>query len=372
MERILIILPNLDQGGTERVVMNYFRASGLCFDFVVHGETGYFEPEARELGARIFRIPTRSKAFAKSINAMRGIYKQHPEYKTVIVCTEHSFAFIELMTAWWCGVKTRGAWSHFSDYQGKSKLKRCLHFITRPLLRLFGNLYLACTKEAGVWLFGNAGVQGKNFYIVKNAIPLDKFVYNPDIRKIMRDRLGLEGKFALGIVGRLAQVKNHAFALEAFAWVCEKDAAAVLLIIGDGELKAELEAQAARLKITENIIFTGAVENAADYFQALDVLLLPSLHEGFPVVAVEAQAAGLPVLLSDTLSRELALTPLAQYISLTDGAEAWSTVILAQKNRPREATDLTATGFHIGHAAQRLRKILFPQGEPPPTNGVIK
>jgi glycosyltransferase involved in cell wall biosynthesis len=352
--RILIILPNLDHGGTETAVMHYFRASGLAFDFVVHGEAGYFEPEAVSLGAKIFRVPTRSRGFFKNIAAMRKIYKQHPEYETVIVCTEHAFSFIELLTARLCGVKTRAAWSHFADYQGRSKIKRRLHFLARPPVRVFGNLFLACSKDAGVWLFGRSVSRKKNFHIIKNAFDLDKFAYNAEKRGAIRAQLGLNGEFTVGVVGRLVPVKNHAFALEIFARIYE---AATLVIIGVGEMKDEITAKATQLGIMDKIIFIGTVDNIHDYYQGLDAMLFPSLHEGFGIVALEAQAAGLPVLLSEGVPKEAAVCSLARHMNLSDGAQAWADAVLQMKDIKREKTDLTASGYHINDAAEEFRSV---------------
>jgi glycosyltransferase involved in cell wall biosynthesis len=358
MNRILIILPNLDHGGTEVTLMHYFRASGLPFDFAVHGKGGYFEPEAKALGARIFRVPTRKQGLFKNIAAMRTLYKRHPEYTTVIVCTEHSFAFVELYVAWLCGVRVRAAWSHFSDYQGPSRLKRNAHFITRPLMRLFGNRFLACSEAAGKWLFGKGILRKKGFHIVRNAIDLDKFTFNPKIRERMRNKLGLGDRFAVGIAGRLAAVKNHTFALETFARIKEKDPTATLLVIGIGDLKESIASEALCLGISDETIFIGTVDNIHDYYQALDVLIVPSLHEGFCIVALEAQASGLPVLLSEGVPREAAVCGSAQHKNLSDGAPAWADVVIETKNRERKATDLSATGFHIAEAAKYFREIL--------------
>ncbi|MCL2500596.1 MAG: glycosyltransferase [Defluviitaleaceae bacterium] len=358
MNRILIVLPNLDHGGTEVTVMNYFRASGLPFDFAVHGEAGYFEPEAIAMGARIHRVPTRSQGLFKNIAAMRALYKKHPEYKTVIVCTEHSFAFIELWVAWRCGVKIRAAWSHFSDYQGASRLKRYAHFVTRPLMRAFGNRFLACSESAGKWLFGKTILRKKNFHIVKNAIDLDKYNFNPETRRQMRDRLGLGDHFTVGIVGRLAPVKNHAFALEVFARIAEKDASARFLVIGVGILQHEIAARATHLGISDKTTFIGTADNIHDYYQAMDAFIAPSLHEGFCMVALEAQAAGLPVLLSEGVPREAAVCDLAQHMNLSEGAQAWADAILKIKGNERKVMDLYATGFHITDAAKDLKRRL--------------
>ncbi|MCL1877622.1 MAG: glycosyltransferase [Defluviitaleaceae bacterium] len=378
MKRILIILPNLDLGGMETVVMNYFRhldRSEVVFDFVVHGEAGFFEDEATSLGARIFRAPTRKQGFFKNISAMRAIYRSE-KYETVIVCTEHSFAFIELLVAWMSGVKTRAGWSHFTEYQGASRLKRRAHFIARPLMRLFANQFFACTIDAGAWLFGKKFVNNLHkpaFHIINNAIDLKKFAICPEmqkkIRKKIRDLYGLkDDTFAIGIVGRLMPVKNHAFSLAVFKEIhrifhgMEADKNARLFIIGDGELRQEIESQARRHAIAEHVIFTGAVSNIHEYYQALDALLIPSFHEGLTVVSVEAQASGLPVIISDTLTRDMKLSDQAHYIPLDAGATEWAKKVLTLTNHKRTAPNLSTSGFCIEHEAKKLQKILLEGG----------
>ena len=358
MERFLFIVPNLDLGGTEMVVMLYFRHLQLPIDFVVHGNEGYFEGQARNAGAKIYRVPTRKAGLWRNIRKMRQLYKQHPEYQTVIICTEHSFAFIELAVAWFSGVRTRGAWSHFSDYQGASRLKRVLHFLTRPLMRVFGNFFLACSTEAGSWLFGKKVLHDKRFHVVKNAIDVSRFTFNPEARLKKREALGLNDHFVIGMVGRITAVKNHAFALSVFEKLqALSPTPTTLLIIGDGEEKDNLKTYA-----PENVIFTGAVNDPHHYYPAFDVLLLPSLHEGFPVVAVEGQAAGLPVIMSDTLSREVGISSLAQYVALKE--EAWVDAILAvqadtKRERPREEITLINEGYDIHVAVKGFRKLIL-------------
>jgi len=371
-------------GGTEAVVMNYLRA-GVPFDFVVHGNNGHHEAEAQKLGARIFRVPTRSEGFFKNIRAMRQLYKNHQEYNTVILCTEHAFGFIELVVAWWCRVKYRGAWSHFSNYQGGSRLKKWMHYPARPWLRLFTNFRLACTAAAGRWLFGcnhrslstwfptGGSMINTNFDLVKNAIDLQKFAFDAEARRTLRDRVQMGNRLAVGIVGRLSTVKNHAFALRVFAQLQarthEADKQPMLYIIGDGDLRESLEAQTNALGISDNVRFIGAVENVHEYYQALDVVIMPSLHEGFPMIAVEAQAAGLPLILSDTLAHDIAVTPLVRYIGIGEaGVDAWADAILAhvgdiatsetQRGNPAHIQALTDAGFSITHAAQKLIKFL--------------
>jgi glycosyltransferase involved in cell wall biosynthesis len=383
MKRILIVLPNLDLGGMETVVMNYFRnidRSRLVFDFVVHGEKGFFEEEAIALGAKIFRVPTRSQNFFANIFAMRKIYKGvakisddayfaerfiaggreniSPEkYETVIVCTEHAFAFIELFVAWISGVKTRAAWSHFSDYQGKSKLKRRLHFLARPLMRLFCNLYLACTQDAGRWLFGNAFAKMKTAHIVNNAVDLNAFKFCPQTRARVRKAYGLgENDYIAGMAGRLTPVKNHAFALDVIS-ACE---GAKLLIVGDGVLRAEIEGIIERLGITHRVTLAGWQENTADFYHAMDVLLLPSFHEGLSLVTLEAQAAGLGVLASDTITRECKITANVHFLPLQAGANAWAEKINEMKSGTVNRTvDLTDSGFHIAREAEKFKNIFI-------------
>jgi glycosyltransferase involved in cell wall biosynthesis len=352
-KRVLLILPGLDLGGTEVCVMNYLRG-GMPLDFVVQNRGGHFEEEARALGAEIFTVAPRTKGLRQNILAMRRLYKANRQYDTVIVCTEHAFAFIEMLVAWWCGVKVRGAWSHFSDYTGGKGHKRRAHFLARPLLRLFANRWLACTRESGEWLFGSHGVKLRSFHIIPNAIDPAAYAFDKDIRLNLRNELRAdEGTLLLGIIGRLAPVKNHAFALEVFVRVLKREPAARLFIIGDGEEREALKKQSAALGITGSVTFTGAVENTRDWYCALDVVLLPSLHEGLPMVAVEAQAAGVPVLLSDTLSREVAITSLARYVRAD--ITSWVDAIFARLGAPRDGEDSTVSEFSIGQAEKKKK-----------------
>jgi len=349
MKRVLVILPNLDLGGAETVIMNFFRClDEIIFDFVVHGEKGFYEEEAISLGAEIFPAPTRSESFFGNISAMRKIYKK---YDTVIVCSEHAFAFIELATAWSCGVKTRAVWSHFSDYQGSSRLKRQANFFAQPFLRLFANLFLACTNDSARWLFGK---NFKKFHIIRNAMDLDKFKFNPEARKKIREKHGISNKYVLGITGRLSRVKNHSFALDVFFALKNKNA--VLLIVGDGELREEIEAKATQ--ISTEIIFAGKVDSTSEYYQAMDLLLIPSFHEGLPLVTIEAQAASLPVIMSDAIPTEAKITDNAFFISLQDGADAWAKKITEIKTDTRTIIDLTNSGFDIKNETKKFQKIL--------------
>jgi glycosyltransferase involved in cell wall biosynthesis len=356
VKRILFILPALDLGGMEIVVMNYFREinrAEMVFDFVVHKSGGYFEEEAQSLGARIFRVPTRGESFFGSMAAMRKLYREHPEYDTVVVCTEHAFAFLEMYAAWRGGVKNRGAWSHFSDYQGRSRLKRRLNFFARPFLRLFANLFLACTPAAGRWLFGR-----KRCMIVNNAVDLDRFAFDDSARGRIREQHGIGQAFAMGMMARLVPVKNHQFAFDVFAKGLQRGMNAVFLVIGDGELRGELEAYAKELGIAERVIFTGAVKNPHGYYSALDLLLGPSFHEGLTLVAVEAQAAGLPILVSDTVTRETKISDLVLFKSLQDGANDWAAAAEKLATHKREAVNLADSGFHIKTEAHKLQQIL--------------
>lgn len=369
MKRILVILPNLDLGGMEIVVINFFRNfKKVVFDFVVHGEKGYFEDEARALGSRIFRIKTRKQGFFKNIFVMREIYKKN-NYDFVIVCTEHSFAFIELFVAWASNVRMRAVWSMFSDYQGHSSLKRQANFFARPLLRLFTNLYLACTRDAGLWLFGNVfdkNLRKKTFHIINNAIDLDEFSFSPQVREKIRKMHGLTSKFIIGLAGRLSAVKNHSFALDVFKEICSTKAGenTILLIVGEGELRADIEAKARRLEISERVVLTGRVESIAEYYQAMDILLIPSFHEGLPLVAIEAQAARLNVLMSDTIACEVKISELAHFESLEAGAAAWAKTILRLRRSERKAVDLSDSGYHITREAEKLQNILLERTSP--------
>jgi glycosyltransferase involved in cell wall biosynthesis len=340
-KRVLVILPNLDNGGTEGVLMNYLRfidTTVLVFDFLVHEETGYHEAEAFSLGSAIYRVPTRRQDRKGNVSGMKNIYAEN-DYDTVIVCTEHSLAFIDLYVAKKSGVRNRIVWSHFSDYQGKSRLRKYLHYIFKPLLKRYATQRWACSDKAGKWMYG------RQYEIINNGIDCNKFAYNPNAKQ--------NSSSVIGHIGRFTAVKNHAFILDVFRLVAEAIPNVELLLVGDGELFDEIKEKADG---NERIIFTGAVHNPQDYYNKMDVLVLPSFHEGMPLCALEAQMSNCPCVLTDTITKSVNVTDNVTFLPLQK--DLWAkTIIEILNNKTERKTQrelFEEKGFDISNEAKKM------------------
>ena len=171
-------------------------------------------------------------------------------------------------------------------------------------------------------MYGKKAVQSGKITIIPNAIDLEKFAFNPDKRKLLRQKLGLENKFVLGHIGRFVYPKNHSFLIDVFAEVVKVKPEARLMLVGDGELRKNIEEKVVSLGLQDKVLFLGNRNDVADLYNAMDIFLLPSHYEGLPVVGVEAQANGLKCLFSDKVTEESKLIDQFEFISLN--VATWS------------------------------------------------
>ena len=194
--------------------------------------------------------------------------------------------------------------------------------------------------------------------MVPNAIEVDKFSYNGQMRAQMRQKLELGNCLTVGHVGRFNEMKNHLFLLEVFAQIKKSRPDAQLILLGEGGCMGPAKQKAAELGITESVQFLGNQGNPQDYYQAMDLFIFPSLYEGLPGTVLEAQAAGLPCLMSDTITQEVALTELVESKSLKDSAESWAQAALALLERQKERFDrmpeIRKAGFDAKEQAKEL------------------
>ena len=205
-------------------------------------------------------------------------------------------------------------------------------------------------SHVGRWMFKN-----HSFVIMRNAINTEKFVYDPEIAKRQKESLGIEDKFVLGHVGRFNFQKNHEFLIEIFNEVCKENANTVLLLVGTGELEENIHKKVRNLGLHEKVKFLGVREDIPELMQAMDVFVFPSLFEGLPVTLVEAQAAGLPCVVSDTITKEIDITNNVKFLDINGKTYEWAKDIIKKKERKKEAYHmLEKAGFDIKNNAEWL------------------
>lgn len=238
-------------------------------------------------------------------------------------------------------------WKWFNEFC-KLKMKDCVDY------------YLACSDKAAKYLFPKSIVVSGDYEVVTNGIDLSKYVYNETIRNEYRDKYNLTDRYVVGHVGRFNKQKNHSFILDIFEDLLKSVPNAVLLLIGEGELENEIKEKAKNKGIDDNIIFWGRTSEVYNIMQIMDVFLFPSLYEGLPVAGVEAQASGLPLVLSDSITAELQMTEPCYYLSLDMPINVWTDTLLSVKGtytRKNTYSDIVKAGYDIFDTVHRLEDI---------------
>ena len=216
----------------------------------------------------------------------------------------------------------------------------------------------ACSKSAGQWMFGQSDVQ-----VLPNAINAVQYEFDDKIRYKIRNQLGVEGSYVLGHVGRFSSVKNHTFLIDVFEQLKKVETNVKLLLVGDGEKYSDIQEKVKNKGLSENVIFLGLRSDVNLIMQAMDVFLLPSLYEGLPVTMIEAQAAGLPCIISDRVPIECKITDLVYQVALDESLEVWVEKILGLKKVKRESITkiIKVSGYDIYESVKVLQEFYKAQ-----------
>ncbi len=356
--RVLQIIPSLNQGsGVLQVILNWHRSidrAKIQFDYL------YFidmpincKEEIESIGGKCYKLPYPS--FLKPwifIKAVRDFFKTH-RYNIIHSHVTHlSFFFYPI--AKFFGTKKIIQHSHaikWSDRFLNGLRNKFLFFWVRPFIAK----QLACSDLAGKFLFK------KDYIVINNGINTENFKFNKVIRAEIRKNLNIENKFVVGHVGRFSHEKNHEFLIDIFNEIYKQDKNSTLLLVGEGSLKKEIEQKVNRLNLRNNVIFIGTKSNVCDYYQAMDVFILPSFQEGLGLVAIEAQCSGLPCFISSGVPNEAMICNTTK-ISLRKSSKEWIDIILSKiKNfeRKDESEHIREKGFDIKIIANQIQRIYF-------------
>ena len=351
MERILQVVTYMGRGGIETMLMNYYRRMDrekIQFDFLVHRDfRADFDDEIEALGGRIYRVPAMNPASGSYRKALADFFRTHP-YR-VVHCHLNYMSGVVLAAAKQAGVPVRIAHAHTAAMAPgwKQSVRRlCKHLIPLTATHRF-----ACSTEAGRAIFGK-----QSFSILANAIDAAAFTPDDALRREVRAELGLGSELTVMHVGRMVYAKNHEFLLDAFRELLNTEPDAKLVLIGDGELRPEIEAKAAGLP-TGSVLLLGTRTDIPRLLHAADVFAFPSRFEGMPVTMVEAQAAGLPCVKSDTVTDECIVTDLVTSLPIDD-PKLWAEMILSVKGAARtdRLADIQKSGYDITAAADKLTR----------------
>lgn len=356
--RILHILGNTQLGGAESRIMDLYRhmdRSVVQFDFVVHSkEEGYFNEEIRKLGGRIFRVPRfRVLNYFSYCRAWKKLLQEHRDADGrsefhMIQGHMTSTAAIYLPIARKCGIETTIA--HARSAGVDKGLKGILTRFFRCNLSKKADYLFTCSELAGISVFGKKAVEQGRTRFLPNAIDCQKFAPDPLVREKIRRELGIENCYVIGHVGRFHYAKNHEYLLRVFAeLVKRKTRDYVLLLLGEGSGMEDIRILSRELGIEDKVYFLGNKSNINDYYQAMDYFVYPSRFEGMPGTIVEAQAAGLRCLMSDTICKEVIATELVTTRSIREDPGLWADEIEQhlQYQRSSRVDEMKELGFDV-------------------------
>lgn len=367
--RVLQCIGSLGYGGSQTFIMEVYRKidrEKLQFDFVVFPEKidGFYH-EVKDLGGRVFVCPryqgTNHFEFCKWWSVFLSA---HPEYQ-IIHGHVRSCAILYLGIAQKLGRKTIIHSHSTSNGMGVSAVVKA---IMQYPLRHQADYLFACSDFAGAWLFGKKSTQQDNYRIISNCIDLDRFAFDEQTRSAVRQSLGLqEADLVIGHIGRFSEPKNHPFLIRVFQEIRKKNKRAQLLLIGGGQKQAEIEELVSQQGLSACVHFLGIQKRPELFYQAMDVFLFPSLWEGLPVGVVEAQASGLPCVVSDVITKQVCLTDLVVSVSLRSSAEEWADVVLRcvrpQRCGLNAGQRLALSGFDSRAVAAELTKFYLEIGK---------
>lgn len=359
MYNVLHILTGED-GGITATVRNYYNnldREKIHFDLACITEgLGNDVKAMSQIGAEVFRLPMKSLSVRNYTLALKEILSRK-KYDAVHV-HESQTSFVALKTAKRMGIKCRVAHSHTSApyISIGNEIRRlagiCLNYH-------YATALIACGVLSGERVFGKKNMKRKKAIVLHNSVDLERFAYDSKTRDILREEFDISDRYVIGLIGRLAKEKNQIYALKIVKELHKSCPNAVLILAGDGEEKAVIDEYIQKNNMQEYVFLLGKREDPERIYQMLDIMILPSVHEGFPLVAIEALASGLKVLLSAEITNELSFSKRVKYIDLHDERE-WVNSLKTVANETcimQRTVEASLYDFDIKKTAKKLESI---------------
>ena len=340
----------MDRGGVSSVMMNYFLHFDheiIHVDFLVHGnKKGERDDEIISRGSKIYRVPPKSNNLLKNRKSIKQILKNE-SYDIVHSHADSGNAYI-LKIAQECGIRIRISHSHNTGYTIHNRIRILCNELQKKQVAKYATALWACSEKAGKWLYGDK----LKFEVIHNAIELEKYRFNVDKRKTIREELGISDYYVIGNVGRLDYQKNQQFLIKVFAEI--QDSKKCLVIVGEGQDREQIENLILECKQEDKVLLLGQRSDVNDILNVFDVFALPSNFEGLGIVAIEAQANGLYCLCSDQVPDEVAVSEKIEFIPLE--YDQWKEKLNGRYNRNTAKVELLRKkGYDIVIEAEKMQ-----------------
>lgn len=354
-KRVLQAVVSLNGGGVGAVILNYYKnlTSEFVFDAIVNNRTFSKEENViEERGGNIYEVHPFSYGKIRYFKELIAVLWENRS--SVIHCNLGEKSFFFLLFAKLFGYKKRILHVH-SSVRPESHIQQVIRTVLTRFCIWLSTDYVACGVEAAKW---NYGSRIDNCVVLKNAIDIESYKYNEDLRRLYRDKYQLGDKLVIGSVGRLSFPKNHKFMLNVFKEFLELNPNSVLLLAGCGELEEEIKEQIKALEIEESVMMIGLCPKVNELLSTFDLFLMPSISEGVPVAAIEALANGLTVVCSDAVTKEIFIEDKVHYLSLEVSAKDWATYINSLRlSRTNLENNLSSMGYSIKQQVTNIKKL---------------
>lgn len=323
--RVAQVIGPAVNGGTEAFAMNYYQnidRTKVQFDFLVESTSRIIDKDKIEsIGGHVVIIPSYKNPL-KYVQTLTKIFKEN-KYD-IVHSNMNTLSYFTLKAAKRAGIKVRIAHSH-STSNPNEFTRNFIKNTLRPLSKKYATNYFACSELAGRYLFGDKTFDKGKVIVINNGIDVDKFKYNEEYNISLRKELNISPTTkVIGHVGRFVSQKNHTYLIDIFKEIHDKDNDTKLLLLGDGPLLEDIKNKVHSYNLDDSVIFAGIHSDIYRYYSVMNILLLPSLYEGLPVVGVEAQASGIPFIFSDNITKEAKILDSTILMSIDNNAIDWA------------------------------------------------
>lgn len=361
--RILNLFTIMNRGGAETLVMNLYRhidRSKIQFDFMVHRkERGAYDDEIESLGGKIFRMCPISFCNVNIYrDSLASFFKEHRGEYFIIHSHMSEMGYFVFKEAIKYNIPIRILHAHSAPNRLYGtpiiRFKRIFrNYFAKEMCKMATD-YFTCSNVAAAWLFRSK--PSVKFHYLRNAVDSLLFSYDKDKSHFLRQKMDVEDFFVIGHVGNFSLAKNHTYLIDIFAAFNKKHPKSVLLLVGSGGLKKKIELKVKQYNLQGKVFFLGMRSDVQDLMQVFDVLVFPSLYEGLPVSLVEAQAAGLPCIVSENIAPEAKIIDDYIPVSITQPAENWIPFIEKYMDYERKDTSamIKKAGFDVISCAEEL------------------
>lgn len=362
MKKVLVFGMTDNPGGIESVIMNYYRQidrDEIQFDFLSNSPFIAYEEEIKALGGKMYFVTSRKKNYFKFEKELNAFMRQHAaEYEAVWVnvCMLSNIDY--LIAAKKYGIPKRIIHCHNSSNDG-GKIKYYVHQYNKKRLGKYATHFWSCSETASSWFFDQRVMQNPNYKVIVNAIDVKKYEKNEEVRNQYRKELHVQNKIVIGHVGRFHFQKNHAFLIKVFECLSERNEKYHLLLVGQGQLEPEIRELVKREGLESKVTFLGARGDVDKIYQAMDLFILPSQFEGLGVVALEAQAALLPCVLSGGVPEIARVNENVVFVPLKDSPEQWADTVEKMLGKIQVANKMIGSEYDISTQVENFEKELM-------------